>query len=205
VAVILAWVVSNMTPPAGAGLALFVASLIIFGLIGVSREARAASREALQPYVRGELVDVILMPNPASPMCWGFIGVEAFHAADEYVLWRGTLSLTSSLKPPARCASDRVMPDSHVRTIAHGDVVLREEIRQPLSRLRRAGRDCWTQAWLRFGRAPVIEGDRIFDLRFHDRALREFTQMTLRSTRDARACPSFVPDWEMPRRDLFGR
>jgi inner membrane protein len=205
VAGMFAWLTSRTTASMRAGMAFIAAAIVVLVFVAASREARAASRDALRPYVRGRLVDVILTPNPASPMCWGLIGVDAIDADGEYVLWRGTLSLMPSIKPPVTCASHRLVPAGGTRTIANGGVVLREEIRQPIARLRRLSDECWTRAWLRFGRAPVIEGDRIFDLRFGERATQEFTYMTLRSDRRAHACPSYVPDWEMPRRDLFDR
>jgi inner membrane protein len=205
IAAMFAGATTRTTASMRAGMAFIAAGMVVLGLVAASREARAASREALRPYVRGRLVDVILTPNPASPMCWGLIGVDAVDAHGEYVLWRGTLSLMPSVKPPVTCASHRLVPSGGTRTIANGSVVLREEIRQPIARLRRLSDECWARAWLRFGRAPVIEGGRIFDLRFRERATQEFTYMTLRSDGGAHACPAYVPNWDMPRRDLFDR
>jgi hypothetical protein len=58
------------------------------------------------------------------------------------------------------------------------------------------------RAWLRFGRAPVIEGGSIFDLRFADRIGQEFSHMRLERHE---GCPANVPGWSMPRADLLRR
>ena len=67
---------------------------------------------------------------------------------------------------------------------------------------RSAKRDCWVRAWLRFGRAPVIEGGSIFDLRFCGRIGQEFSHMRLERRE---GCPANVPGWSMPRADLLRR
>jgi inner membrane protein len=145
-------------------------------------------------------VDVILTPNPSSPLCWGVIAIELRERDGEYVLWRGTLSLAPGLTAPTACASHRFV-GARARVIADGRFALRDTIHQPLQRLRAlAAGDCWVRAWLRFGRAPVIEGGSIYDLRFAERFGQNFSHMRL----DAReGCPANVPAWGMPRADLL--
>jgi inner membrane protein len=200
---LLAWFAQKLSPRARAGAALAAMVAVIAALFGVSREAGAGARRALQPLVRGQMADVILMPNPASPLCWGVIAIESNGATGEYVLWRGTLSLAPALKAPTDCASHRFAEVRHTRVVGDGHLALGDEIHQSLGALRDlARRDCWARAWLRFGRAPVAAGGEIFDLRFAERRAQEFTQMPLARDRDA-PCPSFVPEWEMPRKDLI--
>jgi inner membrane protein len=199
-----AWAARRMPPQVRAVVALTAASLIIGVLIAASRGARAQSREALQPQLRGRLIDIVLTPNPASPLCWGIIAIESIEATEEYVLRRGTLSLAPALKPPGTCASHRFSQTNGTRTIGDGHLVLAPEMPQSLRRLRELSRrDCWARAWLRFGRAPVVTTREIFDLRFAARTTQNFTQMPLVRAADEPECPSFVPNWEMPRKDLF--
>jgi inner membrane protein len=171
--------------------------------------ARASAEQALQPLVGGSLVDVVLTPNPASPLCWSAIGVELNESAGEYVLWRGTLSLAPRWKAPTSCASHRFVDqrDAGVaRLVGGGRFALRDETRQRLAPLRNlAERDCRVRAWLRFGRAPVIEDGAIFDLRFAERLGQNFTRMPIAPGDRAVVCPPFLPQWGMPRADLLRR
>ena len=49
---------------------------------------------------------------------------------------------------------------------------------QPGQRLRVLTTDCWTAAWLRFARAPVVAQGRLFDLRFENAARGNFTAIS---------------------------
>ena len=200
-----AWVAIRVSPHTRSAAALVICALVVAGLIGTSRIARGATVAALAPELRGRLVDVVLTPNPSSVVCWSAIAVELRERGGEYVLWRGTLSLAPRLKPPSTCPSEQFSgargAARGVRVIGDGRFVLRDEIHQPLGRLRAlAAGNCWVHAWLRFGRAPVISDGAIFDLRFAERVGRNFTQMSLAARR---GCPANVPPWAMPRADLL--
>jgi inner membrane protein len=198
---VFAWVAFPLSPRTRAVLAFGLCGLMIAGLIGASRMARTATVVALRPELRGRVVDVILAPNPSSPVCWAVIAIETREAAGEYVLWRGTLSLAPAWKAPTACASHRFAGPREARVIGNGQLALRDEIHQPLRRLRAlAEGDCWVRAWLRFGRAPVMDGGSIFDLRFAERVGQNFSHMRLEARE---GCPSFVPGWGMPRADLL--
>ena len=199
------WAARRRTPAGRAWLALGATALMLMALFAVSREARAESRRVLQPHLRGRLVDVVLTPNPSAPWCWSVIGIEAIEARGEYVLWRGTLTLVPSLKAATACASHRLAGTDRTRIIAGGRFALRDEIHRPLRQLRELSRDCWVGAWLRFGRAPVVAGGEIFDLRFAERGAAAFTHMALVREPGEPRCPAFVPPWGMPRHDLLAR
>ncbi len=200
------WIARRLSPVNRARLALAAAVLVMGVLTIVSREARAEAREVLQPQLGGRLVDVILTPNPSAPHCWGVIAIDAIEKRGEYVLWQGTLSLAPWLRKPAACPSHQFTGAGETQIIGNGRFAMRGEIRQSLARLRDlAASDCWVAAWLRFGRAPVIDGGQIFDLRFGDRGARAFTHMPLVREAGAPACPRLVPAWGMPRRDLLGK
>ena len=202
---IFAWMAGRMSPRVRAGVALTASVLIIAGLVGLSRLARREAVEYLRPELRGRLVDVVLTPNPSSPLCWGVIGIEVDEAGGEYVLRRGTLSLKPAWKAPTACASHRFTGSRRARMIGGGRIALTDEIHQPLAQLRQLARsNCPVRGWLRFGRAPVISGGKIFDLRFGDRIGQNFSYMTLTNGRDASSCPPFLPGWGTPRADLLG-
>ena len=80
-----------------------------------------------------------------------------------------------------RVVRTRVFPvPAPARTIGRGTLALRPEVRQPLEPLRQLAReDCWAGAWLQFGRAPVLTGDAVFDLRFAQRLGQNFTMMAV--------------------------
>jgi inner membrane protein len=198
--VLFASITFRLSPPARAAAALAMLALIVAGFAGASRLARRATLDALAHELRGEIVDVIRTPNAASPLCWSVIAIELREAAGEYVLWRGTLSLKPAWREPTTCASHQFADPRQGRIIGDGALALRDTTHQPLQRLRTlAQENCWVRAWMRFGRAPVIGGESIFDLRFSDRPGREFTDM--RFVREG--CPAHVPNWSMPRADLL--
>ena len=109
-----------------------------------------------------------------------------------------------SVKAPTACASHRLSETRQSRVVGDGRLALRDEIHQPLRPLRDLGRrDCWARAWLRFGRVPVIAANELFDLRFEEGRTRGFTHLSLTRASSDAPCPSLVPQWEMPRRDLL--
>jgi inner membrane protein len=198
-----AWLLRRASSRARAGIAIGCCVTIAVAMLGVSRIARAIAVAALQSEVRGRLVDVILTPNPSSPLCWSVIGIDLAETAGEYVYLRGTMSLAPRWKDPTSCASHRFAGQPASRITRGGRFALRDVIRRPLAQLRNhAERDCRAHAWLRFGRAPVLTDEAIFDLRFAERVGRNFTYLPLGRRPDP-GCPSFVPAWEMPRADLL--
>ena len=202
---IFAAVARRWSPRGRAAVALTVSLLLIAGWIELSRVARQMLAASLAPDVRGRLVDLVLTPNPSSPLCWAAIGIELDEGAGRYVLRGGTLSLAPEWKAPTSCASHRFAGSRPVRLLGGGRLALTHEFHQPLARLRAlAGANCYVRGWLRFGRAPVIAGDKIFDLRFGDRIGQNFSYMALNPGGGARDCPQFVPAWGTPREDLLG-
>lgn len=185
------------------GMALGTCGLLLCGMFGLSRIARHEAEVALQPVLRGELVDVVLTPNPASPPCWAVIGIERDERAGEFVLWNGTLSIFRGWTAPTDCASHRLNP-AESRLVGEGRLALRAEIRQPLQRLRELSlSDCRARAWLQFGRAPVLTEADISDLRFEQRLRANFSTMPLGFRNTAGGCPFWLPGWAMPRADLL--
>jgi inner membrane protein len=196
-----AWIARNLLPAVRAVAAFAVCLMIVAGFAASSRVARSAVVDVLSPEMRGELLDIALTPNPSSPLCWGVIAIEMRETSGEYVLWKGTLSLAPGWRAATACASHSYYGAGEARSIAMGRFVLEETNHQPLPPLRAlAGRNCWVQAWLRFGRVPVIDDGWIFDLRYGQRRGQNFTHMAL-TPREG--CPGNVPAWSMPRADLL--
>ncbi|HVR71073.1 MAG TPA: metal-dependent hydrolase [Vicinamibacteria bacterium] len=203
-AAVLARWTRRLSAPAGAATALGLGTAFFAILFALSAVARAETRTLLEPTARGEIVDVVLNPNPADPLCWMAIAVEKDEAGGRYVLHRGTLSLVPAWRPPTSCASHRLGRGFSAAGAAPPawDVPVAEA----LERLRSLGeRDCRARAWLRFGRAPALGDGLIRDLRFDNGRGGNFTAMRLDPDHRDAPCPANVPSWAMPRADLLSR
>ena len=192
-----------VTPRMRSAVALGAAAVCLVGMFGLSRVARAETLTAIEADRRGEVVDIVLSPDPAVPVCWTAIVLERDTAAGQLVLRRGTLSLLPASHPPARCVSHRfTAADSDEPS--SGPIAWREEIHQPLAQLRDLNdRNCRVSAWLQFGRVPVIRDGRILDLRFETGRPGNFTAMAVAHDPSA-GCPAYITPWELPRADVLG-
>jgi inner membrane protein len=197
----LGWWVRAWTPRARAAGAVAAVVLSVAAMSAVSAAARADTRELIAADPRGAIVDIVLTPDPAAPVCWTVIAIERDREAGTVVTRRGTLSLWPAWQSPERCASHRLTGLKAAHRTGDGRLVWSEEIHQPLAALRDlAARDCRVAAWLQFGRAPVLHADRIFDLRFEG-PRGNFSTMTLRQPA-ASPCPANLTRWAVPRADL---
>jgi inner membrane protein len=137
------------------------------------------------------------------PLCWSAIVVTRERGADTYLSKRGTVSLAPGWYPPGECASYKLASAAAGSAHAAGNALWRDEYRQSIAALRDlARRDCRIRAWLQFGRAPIVRGRDIEDLRFDTGVRGNFTAMPLDSA--SRGCPSNVTPWAAPRADLVG-
>ena len=160
---------------------------MMFGLRQVVHERVVAS---VRGGLRGELVDVVLSPQPANPLCWSAITIEKNERGGEYVMSRGTASLVPRMLSTAGCGLREQASVEWLTTL-----------RQPLATLRALARDdCSVSAWLQFGRAPVLSDDAIGDFRFGGTSRGGFTYMQLRP---GAACPRHLTHWDKPREDLL--
>jgi inner membrane protein len=200
--VVFGWALGRFSPQGRAWTAIAASAVFVGVLFGLSAFARAETKELLAPAVRGDILDVVLTPDPGNPVCWSVIVVERDDGAGEYALHSGTLSLAPDWLAPARCASHRYGGPRPYQE-AERRLALYDAVRQPLDGLRALrDRDCWVNAWLQFGRAPRVEDGMIFDMRF-DRGGRNFTSMALRPGPEGSICPSHLTSWEPPRADLL--
>ena len=201
-ALVFAWGLSRLSSRARAWAALGASTAFVGVLFGLSHVARAETRRLLAPARHGEILDVVLTPDPANPLCWSVIVIERDDGAGEYALHPGTLSVAPDWLAPTACASHRFGGPRPYR-ISEGRLALYGEIRQPLETLRALqDRDCGVKAWLQFGRAPRLVDEEIVDVRF-DRGGDNFTAMRLRAGPEASVCPPHLTRWEPPRADLL--
>jgi inner membrane protein len=172
-----------------------VASLVLAGgfvvfSFAMHARALAAAERAIAASGLSEL-DVVLNPAPANPLCWSALTVSDTRGADTIVYRRGTIALAHRRLGVDACGAG-----------AGAATSWSEEVRQPARALTAlAANDCWVRAWLQFGRAPVLAGDRLADLRFGEASRANFT--TLIVARGARACPRPLTPWDYPRRDVL--
>lgn len=178
-------VLRGVVPRTRSVVALAAALTFVAAMFGMSGRARTSAAASLAADPHGEVVDIVISPNAASPLCWRALSIEKNERGGEYVLRRRDIPVISCGASPA---------DAKSWTLAS---------RQSLDTLRRLARDdCWVRAWLQFGRAPVIEDGRIFDIRFGGRG---FTDMRILPPDSARVCPPHLTHWTMPRADLLER
>ncbi|MEO8564037.1 MAG: metal-dependent hydrolase [bacterium] len=175
-------------PHRRAGTALGLTLLYVAAMFGVRERVTARVLGAPVSASGARIVDVVLSPEPANPLCWSVMTIAVNEPVDLFTTTRGTVSPFV----PSGCGR---------RASA---AVWEEPVRQSLAILRdRYRSDCWVRAWMQFGRAPELVPDAIGDLRYGG-ARGGFTSMSLHSPADA-ACPARITPWIPPRSDLVGR
>ena len=179
------WSAHRRSATALGAMALFVAMMF-----GLRATAEARVHGAGRP-VQGDVVDVVLSPKPANPFCWSVLSIVRNQVAAEYTLTRATASVTPRWTKINGCGGGN-----------RGDVAWDVPVRQSLPRLRSlAKNDCWVRAWLQFGRAPLLEGTGISDMRYGNTGRANFSAMVMPPP--GTACPANLTAWTMPRADLL--
>jgi inner membrane protein len=165
--------------------ALFVATM--FGVRGRVREKVVAS---IAPASRSGIVDVVLSPQAANPLCWSALPIVKDEGAGEWVTTLGTATVLLS----SACGSNR-----------RAEVEWGDPVRQSLARLRELDRtNCPVHAWMQFGRAPELTERAIGDRRYGGATRENFSLMRIPQGEQASACPPHLTHWGMPRGDLLG-
>jgi inner membrane protein len=175
-------------PRAGSALALvalFVASMFV-----IRQRVRGEVLASMDATMRGQVLDVVLSPQPANPLCWRALTISADDARGVYATTR------ASVTPFGRSGCGR----------AHQTTVVSAATQQhSLTQLRDLyHRDCWVRAWMRFGRAPVVDDGTISDLRFGELRANFTTMRLQRDSAVAAVCPRYLPTWGTTRGDLLG-
>lgn len=160
-------------------------SLAFLGVQAVATQAARAfiSATLAAAHPGSRVLDVALTAFPSQPLCWSYASIET--DGQQYQLRRGVLPLAgmtcpAGLSVPAETRSGSV-----------------QELRALQSR------DCRVDAWLRFGRIPLLADGVLSDYRYATTPRGNFS--SLRPGQAAGPCPAGVPDWAYPRADLLHR
>jgi len=189
-AIVLALALRRRTARLRGGVSLALTLAFVVALFGLREQARAEALADVAPAARGRIVDVVLSPNAANPLCWTVLTVVRDETGARYVLRHGDAAVVAR----SGCGRDRERP-----------VAWDAEHTQSLSELRTLYRaDCWVRGWLQFGRAPEIIGGAISDARYGGVSRGNFTTMALKPPAEAARCPAHLTAWTPPRADLLG-
>jgi inner membrane protein len=181
----------------------FAVALCFFA---ASSAAAAAVRDAL--HNDGAVLDVVVTSMPANPLCFTALTVERNGA---YVARRATVATWPALYPAEKCPDTEEEPTALFAPSTASDtrhVRWRGEYVAPLAELIALHRDnCQAAALLRFFRVPYWTGGDgetliVGDLRYDRSPGLDFSDV--RIERSPSSCPSLVPSWTPPRRDLLG-
>ncbi|HVL76749.1 MAG TPA: metal-dependent hydrolase [Noviherbaspirillum sp.] len=183
-----------------AGIALLAAFLAVQA-VGARAAARQIGAVLAQKDPDSTLKDSARTAFPSNPLCWNFVSVESDEQAGHYRLRRGVLSIAPGLLPVSSCPA--VLAERHLQREIDPGFALLAEHTASLAELRRLQReDCFFEAWMRFARAPQVEGRVASDKRFSGFGRGNFTTMDLDDFA-GRDCPRHVPRWDFPRADLL--
>ena len=189
-ALVLVLVFKRRSPWVRAATSLALCAAFVAALFATREVARGTALAALEPGARARVVDIILSPEAANPLCWNVLAVVRDQPGTSYVMTRGDVAVLA----PSGCGRGRtsgvVWDASHTQSLAD------------LRALYRA--DCWVRGWMQFGRAPHVSGGAITDLRYTDTGRRNFTTMALLPPAEAARCPANLTSWRPPRADLLG-
>ena len=190
------------------GIALWLAVTATFA-VSSHLAGRRVEAFAATTFPSARLIDHVLTPMPANPLCWEVMLVQT---QDEDVVARRTmLALAPSLIPADGCLSRSLnIPSSAPlrRVPAADSAELRwyGEIATPLDQLQaRVAIDCEAAAVMRFIRVPwlaaVGSATVLGDLRYDREKSLGFAEVSLHDPPGP--CPRLVPDWRPPRADLL--
>jgi inner membrane protein len=173
-----------------------------------SQARELARRVNRENFSNAQLLDTVLTPLPANPLCWETIFID--DEADHLVLRRAMLTIAPSIieasKCPTRSLDRPITAELHdVDAIDSRGIRWRGEVRSSVSRLRRANdEDCRAATFFRFARAPFLaqrhDREVIGDLRYDREAALGFTELQLPSRME---CDQSAP-WLPPRADVLG-
>jgi inner membrane protein len=186
--------------------ALFAAFATGIAFVGLqayaSHQARLAVERALESKDSArQIIDVSLSSFPSNPICWAFVSVERDDAAASYRLVRGIASVAPELLPVDACPLALAeLPAQYDATPAIALVAEERGSLHTLHALKNG--NCRFEAWLRFARAPALDGKYASDLRFASSPRGNFTTLNIADA-DNDDCPSWIPRWDFPRADLL--
>ena len=173
---------------------------------GASEARVAAIRAARDADSTAELLDVVVSPLPANPVCATVITIERSGAV--YRVATARVSAVPSMAPAISCSTRATMAAPSARRSTRS-VHWEGEWSAPIAPLRMLVREnCIALAAMRFIRVPIwrtLADSAVLlgDARFGGASGNGFTDV--RVPRPTVACPAAVPPWTPPRADLLGR
>jgi inner membrane protein len=163
---------------------LLLALGVSIAFLGVQNVAAQAARvqitailQTLHPTER--VLDVAMTAFPSQPACWSYVSIQADDK--QYRLQRGVTRLADVTCPAGLSVEQQTLTGSL----------------QELRALKAS--DCQVDAWLRFGRMPLLKNGALSDYRFSTTPRGNFTTLQVAPA----PCPASVPGWSYPRADLF--
>jgi inner membrane protein len=224
---LLAAVGARWSPVSAARSSVVLALAVTFAFVlGGSEAAQRTELIAETEFPNDRLLDHVLTPQPANPLCWDLWLLET--RGDRYVARHAVLSLDPAWLDANGCAWSR--PEPHTAPLAavaasdSPDVHWLGEIVLPRSSLQEVvAADCDAAAFLLFARAPFLvprelaprdlhpskpngagPGAVLGDLRFdRGRERNSFEVPVANDALEARTCRRAAP-WIAPRADLLG-
>jgi inner membrane protein len=181
-------------------LAVSVGFIAVQGVAShVGRQQITAALQKSDPASR--VLDVAMTAFPSQPLCWSFISVESNEAADLYRMRRGVASVAPQWLAPLACPASLLEPEPvmalsvGVQQFSTAEASLRQ-----LRTLKNT--NCMVDAWLRFGRAPLLDmqAGALADFRFSSTPRGNFSSLHFT---EPMPCPDGVPGWGYPRADLL--
>jgi inner membrane protein len=186
--------------------ALILAAVVSIAFVGVQRFASSQARLAVAQTLKAgnpesRLLDSAMTPFPTNPLCWTFVSIESNESAGTYRLRRGLLSLAPETLPVANCPAG--LSERPAQKEVAPAIAFLFEHEGDLKTLRALKKEnCYFEAWLRFARAPLLNGTYAWDLRFSSTPRGNFTTMNLEEFKN-RECSRYIPGWDFPRADLL--
>jgi len=207
-AVVMIAVTRFLEPPRRIALAVVgwvCAELVLAGGAGVARAETIRAVESAAPGT--ELLDVVVTPLPANPICASVITVE--RSGGRYTVATARVSAMPGVMEAAACGTRSEVGGILVPSTRRSSAMVRwdAEWSAMVGELEElAGGSCPARAALRFIRVPgwrVLDDSTVIlgDLRFGTVVGNGFTD--LRVPRLSERCPPSVPPWRPPRFDLF--
>jgi inner membrane protein len=185
--------------------AFAVSAAIAIAFVGIQGFASHQARQSVRMTLNGQdprsvFLDASMTSFPSNPLCWNFVSVERKDAEGVYKLRRGIVSLAPALMPVTECPARFANPG--MKNPADPRIAFYAEEAGSLNLLRELSKsNCHFNAWMRFARAPMVSDDHASDVRFSSSPRGNFTTIYFDQFK-GRACPRFIPEWDMPRLDL---
>lgn len=198
-------------PPRAALACAIGAWLAVTGTFFAASDAAAArmAREVAQRHPGATLLDQVLTPMPANPLCWNVIAITL--ESDRYVMRRAALSTAPALLAVQGCP-DRTLdapttaPMTRMAAPRSASVHWIDEYQVSRAEFPRVLQAyCEAAVLMRFARAPWIAGRdgrwTMGDLRYDREPELGFAEIELASP--AGACNGRTPPWTEPRREVM--